>query len=315
MMQGRALVTGAANRGWGGPWRCISPAVATTSQCITTTSPTRPSRVGGSRDPRHRPGGRRRCAPTCSTKTSDGRRLSRRAAAALGGPMTTSSSTTPPSSSIRHASRPRPAKAGTVIIESNLRAPVVLTQALARRGARAGDGRRTESLWPSALVVNMIDHARAQADARIHVLHHRQDGAVGLHPHFRPGTRAEASRVNAIGPGPTLKGARQSEEHFRRQRAATLLERRGADPDRHRERRWAISWTPARSPARFCAWTAGSTSCLADAGCAWRGVKWPLDPRARLTCARAVLRSRNRYESANAFNALLPVRNSCEQYQ
>jgi NAD(P)-dependent dehydrogenase (short-subunit alcohol dehydrogenase family) len=34
-------------------------------------------------------------------------------------------------------------------------------------------------------------------------------------------------RVNAIGPGPTMRGARQSEEHFARQRAATVL---GAGP-------------------------------------------------------------------------------------
>ena len=40
---------------------------------------------------------------------------------------------------------------------------------------------------------------------------------------------APAIRVNAIGPGPTLRGARQSEEHFARQRAATILGR-GANP-------------------------------------------------------------------------------------
>jgi NAD(P)-dependent dehydrogenase (short-subunit alcohol dehydrogenase family) len=39
---------------------------------------------------------------------------------------------------------------------------------------------------------------------------------------------APAIRVNAIGPGPTLQGARQSADHFRRQRAATILQR-GAD--------------------------------------------------------------------------------------
>jgi NAD(P)-dependent dehydrogenase (short-subunit alcohol dehydrogenase family) len=36
-------------------------------------------------------------------------------------------------------------------------------------------------------------------------------------------------RVNAIGPGPTLRGARQSADHFARQRAATILGR-GAHP-------------------------------------------------------------------------------------
>jgi NAD(P)-dependent dehydrogenase (short-subunit alcohol dehydrogenase family) len=36
-------------------------------------------------------------------------------------------------------------------------------------------------------------------------------------------------RVNAIGPGPTMQGARQSVAHFAAQRAATILER-GANP-------------------------------------------------------------------------------------
>ncbi|MEO1641555.1 MAG: SDR family oxidoreductase, partial [Pseudomonadota bacterium] len=36
-------------------------------------------------------------------------------------------------------------------------------------------------------------------------------------------------RVNGIGPGPTLQGARQSKAHFDRQRAATILGR-GANP-------------------------------------------------------------------------------------
>jgi NAD(P)-dependent dehydrogenase (short-subunit alcohol dehydrogenase family) len=37
-------------------------------------------------------------------------------------------------------------------------------------------------------------------------------------------------RVNAIGPGPTLQGARQSAAHFAGQRAATVL-KRGANTD------------------------------------------------------------------------------------
>ena len=48
-----------------------------------------------------------------------------------------------------------------------------------------------------------------------------QTAAQGLAPDIR---------VNAIGPGPTLRGARQSDEHFARQRAATILER-GAGPE------------------------------------------------------------------------------------
>ena len=37
-------------------------------------------------------------------------------------------------------------------------------------------------------------------------------------------------RVNAIGPGPTMQGARQTPAHFARQRAATVLGR-GADAE------------------------------------------------------------------------------------
>ena len=40
---------------------------------------------------------------------------------------------------------------------------------------------------------------------------------------------APAIRVNAIGPGPTLKGAKQTDEHFARQRSKVILER-GANP-------------------------------------------------------------------------------------
>jgi NAD(P)-dependent dehydrogenase (short-subunit alcohol dehydrogenase family) len=47
-----------------------------------------------------------------------------------------------------------------------------------------------------------------------------QTAAMGLAPHVR---------VNAIGPGPTLQGARQSDEHFAHQRKSTVLGR-GANP-------------------------------------------------------------------------------------
>ena len=41
---------------------------------------------------------------------------------------------------------------------------------------------------------------------------------------------APSVRVNAIGPGPTLKGAKQTEDHFANQRARVILER-GANPE------------------------------------------------------------------------------------
>ena len=55
---------------------------------------------------------------------------------------------------------------------------------------------------------------------------------MGLWAFTRTAAQALAPhvRVNAIGPGPTLQGARQSESHFARQRAATVLGR-GADAE------------------------------------------------------------------------------------
>ncbi len=38
-------------------------------------------------------------------------------------------------------------------------------------------------------------------------------------------------RVNAIGPGPTLQGIRQSDSHFNNQRAATILQRAAGPVD------------------------------------------------------------------------------------
>ena len=111
-------------------------------------------------------------------------------------------------------------------LESNLRAPFVLTQAMA---AQIPDPVTDENGEPVAqgLVVNMIDQ-------RVHKLTPEfmsyTIAKMGLWALTRTSAQALAPRirVNAIGPGPTLQGARQSPEHFARQRAATIL-RRGAD--------------------------------------------------------------------------------------
>jgi len=110
---------------------------------------------------------------------------------------------------------------------SNLRAPFVLTQAFA---AQAADAARDAAGEPIAtgLVVNMIDQ-------RVHKLTPEfmtyTLAKMGLWALTRTSAQAlaPAIRVNAIGPGPTLQGGRQSPDHFARQRAATVLER-GANP-------------------------------------------------------------------------------------
>lgn len=112
-------------------------------------------------------------------------------------------------------------------IESNLRAPFVLTQAFA---AQAPDLIHDTNGEPvaQALVINMLDQ-------RIHKLTPEfmsyTIAKMGLWAMTRTTAQALAPkiRVNGIGPGPTLQGHRQSVTHFEKQRAATIL-KRGANP-------------------------------------------------------------------------------------
>jgi NAD(P)-dependent dehydrogenase (short-subunit alcohol dehydrogenase family) len=113
-------------------------------------------------------------------------------------------------------------------LESNLRAPFVLSQALAAQVPQAVEDENGEPV-AQGLIVNMIDQRVRKLTpefmtytiAKMGLWAFTRTAAQALAPHVR---------VNAIGPGPTLQGARQSESHFSRQRAATILGR-GADPD------------------------------------------------------------------------------------
>jgi NAD(P)-dependent dehydrogenase (short-subunit alcohol dehydrogenase family) len=79
-----------------------------------------------------------------------------------------------------------------------------------------------------ACVVNMVDQRvwKPTPEFMTYTI-----AKMGLWAFTRTAAQALAPRirVNAIGPGPTMQGARQSAEHFARQRAATLLQR-GANP-------------------------------------------------------------------------------------
>ena len=109
---------------------------------------------------------------------------------------------------------------------SNLRAPFVLTQAFARQAPKAD--RSGAEPRAQALVVNMIDQRVLKPTPEFMTYSLAKAGLWWLTQ-----TSAQALapdiRVNAIGPGPTLQGSRQSDDHFARQRAATILER-GAGP-------------------------------------------------------------------------------------
>lgn len=110
---------------------------------------------------------------------------------------------------------------------SNLRAPFVLTQALAAQAPTSALDERGEPV-ASCLVINMIDQRVRKLTpefmtytiAKMGLWAFTQTAAQGLAPYVR---------VNAIGPGPTLQGARQSRDHFKLQRENTIL-KRGANP-------------------------------------------------------------------------------------
>ena len=112
-------------------------------------------------------------------------------------------------------------------LESNLRAPFVLTQALA---AQAPEPVLDDIGEPvaQALVINMLDQRvqKLTPEFMTYTL-----AKMGLWALTRTAAQALAPkvRVNGIGPGPTLRGHRQSEDHFAQQRTSTVL-RRGANP-------------------------------------------------------------------------------------
>ena len=112
-------------------------------------------------------------------------------------------------------------------MESNLRAPFVLTQNFAAQVPAAGRDAAGE-IVASGLVVNMIDQRvlkltpefMSYTIAKMGLWAFTQTAARALGPDIR---------VNAIGPGSTLQGASQSEAQFQAQRAGSLLQR-GANP-------------------------------------------------------------------------------------
>lgn len=114
-------------------------------------------------------------------------------------------------------------------MDSNLRAPFVLTQHVA---AHIPDTLPDAAGEPVAqgLILNIIDQRinKLTPEFMSYTL-----AKMGLWALTRTAAQALAPkiRVNAIGPGPTLQGARQSAAHFARQRQATLLNRGANPPD------------------------------------------------------------------------------------
>jgi NAD(P)-dependent dehydrogenase (short-subunit alcohol dehydrogenase family) len=113
-------------------------------------------------------------------------------------------------------------------IGSNLRAPFELIQAFAAQAPKAGRDAAGEPV-ARACVVNMIDQRVRKPTPEFTTYTIAKMGLWAL-THTAAQGLAPDLRVNAIGPGPTLKGERQSEAHFAAQRAATVLGR-GVNPE------------------------------------------------------------------------------------
>ena len=101
-------------------------------------------------------------------------------------------------------------------METNLRAPFVLSQAFARQVPDKG------------AIVNIVDQRVLKPTPQFISYSLSKAGLYWLTT-----TLAQALgpniRVNALGPGPTMRNVRQSEADFARQRDATVL-KRGAEP-------------------------------------------------------------------------------------
>lgn len=148
-----------------------------------------------------------------------------RAAAALGGPLTVlvNNASIFDYDTLHSATR----SSWDRHIGSNLRAPFILTQCFAAQALPATTDANGEPLAQS-LIVNMVDQRVRKLTPEFMTYTLAKMGLWAL-TQTSAQALAPAIRVNAIGPGPTMIGARQSPQHFARQRENTVL-RRGANP-------------------------------------------------------------------------------------
>jgi NAD(P)-dependent dehydrogenase (short-subunit alcohol dehydrogenase family) len=105
-------------------------------------------------------------------------------------------------------------------IETNLRAPFVLSQNFSEQLPDGAEG----------AIVNLLDQRMLKPTPQF-----LSYGVSKAGLHWLTVTLAQALapriRVNAVAPGPTLRNARQSEAHFEKQQASTILGRGAAPAD------------------------------------------------------------------------------------
>jgi NAD(P)-dependent dehydrogenase (short-subunit alcohol dehydrogenase family) len=113
-------------------------------------------------------------------------------------------------------------------LDSNLRAPFVLSQSFAAQAPQATQQPDGE-MCANACIVNMIDQ-RVRKLTKEYMTY--TIGKMGLWAFTQTSARALGPhvRVNGIGPGSTMQGAEQSDEQFHEHRMEAPLQR-GANPD------------------------------------------------------------------------------------
>jgi NAD(P)-dependent dehydrogenase (short-subunit alcohol dehydrogenase family) len=104
-------------------------------------------------------------------------------------------------------------------MEINLRAPFLLSQHFARQLPKGAKG----------AIVNIIDQRVLKPTPQFMSYSLSKAGLYWLTTTLAQALAPDI-RVNAVGPGPTLRNPRQSEEDFSRQRDATIL-KHGAEPE------------------------------------------------------------------------------------
>jgi NAD(P)-dependent dehydrogenase (short-subunit alcohol dehydrogenase family) len=148
------------------------------------------------------------------------------AARALGGPLTclVNNASTFEHDQIDDATR----ESWDKHMECNLRAPFVLTQTFAVQCPAAETDDHGEPV-AQGVIVNLVDQRvrKLTPDFMTYTL---SRAALWTMTQTTAQALAPAIRVNAVGPGPTLRGGRQDEDQFAKQREATIL-RRGSNPE------------------------------------------------------------------------------------